>query len=66
MLYEEMKGWAFNRKRKRIESEGGVWDPTTEKLSNTAYTLMSGSSKLGALVSTYPYQVVRSRMQVSR
>ncbi|KAL1729376.1 mitochondrial FAD carrier protein [Schizophyllum commune] len=71
MLYEEMKGWAFERKRKRweeerrrrVEGEGGEWDPNTAKLSNTAYTLMSGSSKLGALVSTYPYQVVRSRMQ---
>ncbi|KAL1700394.1 mitochondrial FAD carrier protein [Schizophyllum commune] len=63
MLYEEMKGWAFDRRRKRVEGEGGVWDPNAAKLSNTAYTLMSGTSKLGALVSTYPYQVVRSRMQ---
>ncbi|KAL1747798.1 mitochondrial FAD carrier protein [Schizophyllum fasciatum] len=61
-LYEEMKAWAFARRRRRVEREGGVWD-AGEKLSNTAYTLMSGSSKLGALISTYPYQVVRSRMQ---
>ena len=32
--------------------------------SNTAYTLMSGASKLAALCATYPYQVVRSRIQV--
>lgn len=31
--------------------------------SNTTYTLMSGASKLMALVITYPYQVVRSRIQ---
>lgn len=32
--------------------------------SNTAYTVMSGGSKLFALAVTYPYQVIRSRLQV--
>jgi solute carrier family 25 folate transporter 32 len=32
--------------------------------SNTAYTILSGASKLGALCATYPYQVIRSRIQV--
>ncbi|TRM68663.1 mitochondrial carrier [Schizophyllum amplum] len=63
MLYEKMKAWAFDRRRRRCEREGKKWDANTDKLSNTAYTAMSGSSKLGALISTYPYQVVRSRMQ---
>jgi hypothetical protein len=33
--------------------------------SNTAYSIMSSISKLGALALTYPYQVVRSRIQAS-
>lgn len=33
--------------------------------SNSAYTIMSATSKLTALTSTYPYQVIRSRIQVS-
>ncbi len=37
--------------------EGGV------KLSNTEYILMSGASKMVAIFLTYPYQVVRSRIQ---
>jgi hypothetical protein len=34
--------------------------------SNAAYTIMSGASKLAALSLTYPYQVIRSRLQVRR
>jgi solute carrier family 25 folate transporter 32 len=32
---------------------------------NTAYTIMSGASKICALCVTYPYQVIRSRIQVT-
>lgn len=39
--------------------------PRRHVQSNTAYTIMSGGSKLFALAVTYPYQVVRSRLQVS-
>ncbi len=31
--------------------------------SNTTYTILSAAAKLGALTSTYPYQVIRSRLQ---
>lgn len=37
---------------------------STHIQSNTSYTVMSGASKLFALAVTYPYQVVRSRIQV--
>ncbi|KAH9024866.1 mitochondrial deoxynucleotide carrier, partial [Lactarius pseudohatsudake] len=49
MAYEKMKNWASERKRRR---------------SNAAYTIVPGMSKLGALCASYPYQVVRSRIQV--
>lgn len=43
-------------------------DPITTMIhgflqSNTTYTVISGASKLFALAATYPYQVVRSRIQ---
>ncbi|KAI0052626.1 mitochondrial carrier [Auriscalpium vulgare] len=63
MAYEEMKRWGFEQKQKRFQKLGRIWTPDDDKLSNTSYTIMSGSSKLLALCVTYPYQVVRSRMQ---
>ncbi|KAI0329966.1 mitochondrial carrier [Cubamyces sp. BRFM 1775] len=63
MVYEEMKRWGFERKKRQFAKAGKEYTPSDDKLSNTAYTLMSGASKLIALASTYPYQVVRSRIQ---
>ncbi|KAH8102287.1 mitochondrial FAD carrier protein [Cristinia sonorae] len=63
MAYEKMKQWGFERKRKQFLKAGKEWRPEDDKLSNTAYTLMSGASKLVALTMTYPYQVIRSRIQ---
>ncbi|KAH8980055.1 mitochondrial carrier domain-containing protein [Lactarius akahatsu] len=63
MTYEKMKNWAFERKRRRVAKLGRTWTTDDDKLSNTAYTIMSGTSKLGALCATYPYQVIRSRIQ---
>ncbi|KIP05824.1 hypothetical protein PHLGIDRAFT_91681 [Phlebiopsis gigantea 11061_1 CR5-6] len=63
MGYEKMKVWGFDRKRKQFAAQGRQFGPEDDKLSNTAYTVMSGASKLLALVVTYPYQVVRSRLQ---
>jgi len=63
MAYEEMKKWGFARLRRRAATQGVEFDETSAKLTNTAYTLMSGASKLVALTATYPYQVVRARIQ---
>lgn len=63
MAYEEMKRWGFEQKRKRFAKAGKVMGPEDDKLSNTSYTFMSGASKLWALALTYPYQVIRSRIQ---
>ncbi|KAI0318098.1 mitochondrial carrier [Amylostereum chailletii] len=63
MAYEEMKRWGFERKRRRFEKQGKPWTTNDDKLSNTSYTIMSASSKLAALSLTYPYQVIRSRLQ---
>lgn len=80
MTYELMKNWGFARRAKQMEARGERWSPDTDKLvcsfivlikssdspfqSNTYYTLISGASKLFALTATYPYQVVRARIQV--
>ncbi|KAJ3516956.1 hypothetical protein NMY22_g14078 [Coprinellus aureogranulatus] len=63
MAYEKMKAWGFERKRRRAERDGVPYDANMAKLSNSMYTAMSISSKLIALAVTYPYQVVRSRVQ---
>jgi len=63
MGYEKMKRWGFERKRKQFKKSGRAWTPDVDKLSNTSYTIMSGASKLMALALTYPYQVIRSRIQ---
>ncbi|CCM03972.1 uncharacterized protein FIBRA_06128 [Fibroporia radiculosa] len=63
MAYEEMKRWGFERKRRQYTKAGIEYTARDDKLSNTAYTIMSGASKLTALTLTYPYQVVRSRIQ---
>ncbi|PIL36631.1 transporter [Ganoderma sinense ZZ0214-1] len=63
MAYEEMKRWGFDRKKGQFAKAGKEYTTADDKLSNTAYTMMSGASKIFALASTYPYQVVRSRIQ---
>lgn len=47
-------------------SSCGVLMRLSESQSNVEYILMSGSAKLVAIGLTYPYQVIRSRIQVCR
>ncbi|KAJ7762749.1 mitochondrial carrier domain-containing protein [Mycena maculata] len=63
VVYERMKRWGFEVKKKQFELAGRPWTPEVDKLSNTAYSFMSGGSKIAALALTYPYQVIRSRLQ---
>ncbi|KAF9449559.1 mitochondrial FAD carrier protein [Macrolepiota fuliginosa MF-IS2] len=63
MAYEKMKAWGFDQKRKRVERAGKTYNQELDKLSNLAYSTMSISSKFIASAATYPYQVVRSRIQ---
>ncbi|KAI8452399.1 mitochondrial FAD carrier protein [Phakopsora pachyrhizi] len=65
MTYEELKRY----RRQRIYDTGTL-DRSMKSadritLSNLEYVVLSGASKLVAIGITYPYQVVRSRIQVS-
>ncbi|KAJ9116036.1 hypothetical protein QFC20_000705 [Naganishia adeliensis] len=61
--YEEIKSRRARIKRRRIEMSGGTWRREDEKLTSTEYIAASGISKLVAIALTYPYQVVRARIQ---
>ncbi|KAK4690070.1 hypothetical protein P7C73_g39, partial [Tremellales sp. Uapishka_1] len=61
--YEEIKRRRTDIKKRLYEKEGRSWRVQDEKLSNFEYILASGSSKLVAIAITYPYQVVRARIQ---
>ncbi|TDL29149.1 mitochondrial carrier [Rickenella mellea] len=63
MTYEQIKWLCFERKKRQFAKTGRSWTLADDKLSNTTYTVISGASKLAALIITYPYQVVRSRIQ---
>ncbi|WVQ95278.1 hypothetical protein IAU59_002373 [Kwoniella sp. CBS 9459] len=63
--YEEIKRRRADLKKKAFAREGREWRVEDEKLSNTEYILASGSSKLVAIALTYPYQVIRARIQNS-
>ncbi|KAG0172945.1 hypothetical protein DFQ28_008501 [Apophysomyces sp. BC1034] len=60
MAYEEMKKWRNELRHKDGTIPAGELDA---KLNNTEYLIMAASSKVTAAVTTYPYQVLRSRLQ---
>ncbi|RKP26768.1 mitochondrial carrier domain-containing protein [Syncephalis pseudoplumigaleata] len=53
MAYEDLKKWRINVNPAKNK----------ERLSTLEYMVMASTSKLFATVSTYPYQVLRSRLQ---
>ncbi|KAB5590191.1 Mitochondrial folate transporter/carrier [Ceratobasidium theobromae] len=64
VAYEELRRLCFQQKRRRL----GLDERTNsrsedDRLSNTTYTIISAAAKLIAMASTYPLQVIRSRMQ---
>ncbi|PWN48073.1 mitochondrial carrier [Violaceomyces palustris] len=72
MAYEEMKKWRtsvairknrIQAQRERKAAGGPQRIDESVQLSNIEYILMSGSSKVAAILLTYPYQVIRSRIQ---
>ncbi|KAH8102804.1 mitochondrial FAD carrier protein [Phellopilus nigrolimitatus] len=66
MGYEQLKWLCTEQKKRQFAKAGREWTVDAEKLSNTTYTAISASSKLAALAGTYPYQVVRARIQNDR
>jgi len=63
MAYERIKTLAFKQKRRSFERAGKPWTTEDDKLSNITYIMASGASKIFALGISYPYQVVRARIQ---
>ncbi|KAI3617499.1 hypothetical protein CBS9595_003408 [Malassezia furfur] len=65
MAYEQLKQWRGMRRlrRERPGAEFSERQLDDVRLSNLEYTVLSGAAKLFAITLTYPYQVVRSRVQ---
>lgn len=66
MAYEELKKWRTEVAARRLRSQQTLssrTDYSSIQLSNTEYIIMSGVSKVAAILLTYPYQVIRSRIQ---
>ncbi|KAI8074272.1 mitochondrial carrier domain-containing protein [Gilbertella persicaria] len=60
MVYEEMK-----KKRNEIRHKKGLTstDELNAQLSQSEYLMMAATSKVTAMIATYPYQVIKSRLQ---
>lgn len=65
MTYEELKRWRTDvaRKRRTAADAASLGENEAIQLDNIEYITMSGMSKLAAIGLTYPYQVIRSRIQ---
>ena len=65
MAYEQLKQWRSSAYLRRTSSDARFSEQQLDnvKLPNVEYTLISGAAKLFAILLTYPYQVIRSRVQ---
>ena len=66
MAYEQLKNYrlsALERQASMTAGGHGQGQGQTRQLGNVDYLLLSGVSKVFAGAITYPYQVVRSRLQ---
>ncbi|WFD27380.1 mitochondrial FAD carrier protein flx1 [Malassezia nana] len=65
MAYEQLKQWrtAVTLQRQTGRRTFSEAELESVQLRNSEYTLLSGAAKLFSITLTYPYQVVRSRMQ---
>ncbi|KAI8341437.1 mitochondrial FAD carrier protein [Chlamydoabsidia padenii] len=61
MTYEEMKKW--RNKVRHDQGDTPKYELNT-KLNTEEYLAMAATSKITATITTYPYQVLRSRLQV--
>ncbi|KAJ8101237.1 mitochondrial carrier domain-containing protein [Lipomyces tetrasporus] len=57
MFYEELKDWYADR------TNTDTKDSSMKELSTLQYITFSALSKIGATLTMYPYQVIRSRLQ---
>ncbi|KAI9100509.1 mitochondrial carrier domain-containing protein [Phlyctochytrium arcticum] len=64
MAYEEMKKWRQNAHRSPTSSIPADSPQSLPSLSTLETMAMAASSKIFATVCTYPYQVLRSRLQI--
>ncbi|CAO1638979.1 unnamed protein product [Sympodiomycopsis kandeliae] len=63
MAYEQLKRSRSDAILKSIPNPTNLSPEGQVKLPNYEYVIISGTSKLLAIIMTYPYQVVRSRIQ---
>uniref|UniRef100_A0A6N2LBE2 Uncharacterized protein n=1 Tax=Salix viminalis TaxID=40686 RepID=A0A6N2LBE2_SALVM len=60
--YEELRKVIVDFKAKQRKEDCKIAD--SQLLNSVDYAILGGSSKIAAIILTYPFQVIRSRLQV--
>lgn len=66
VLYEKMKAIVLEKKREGLASTLSVVPTSPPSLSNLEYMSLAATAKLIAAVSTYPHEVIRTRLREQR